>query len=194
MISCLVACARREWYSWAPVYLPINGTKGSKAPITTLRRRPKAPFIYTREPDAGTRSSIITRMDANEEYKIAVWRLPKCGLESAIGSVLRDRADIAVFDIDRCLRSPFRTLDTYWQRRSATYRMVLYKRSTRIPSRIFGSGSTLVRTRNDQVIDVKHRREFQLSNNRDDNDQKARRQDRRHSCAQKGWIATAKLS
>src|SRR4029077_2983388 len=32
---------------------------------------------------------------------------------------------------------------TYWQRRiSATYRMVFTKRSTRIPSRIFGNGWT----------------------------------------------------
>jgi hypothetical protein len=44
----------------------------------------------------------------------------------------------------RCLRlTPSGRWTTYWQRRiSATYRMVCTRRSTRIPSRTFGSGST----------------------------------------------------
>src|SRR5258707_7228655 len=45
--------------------------------------------------------------------------------------------------LSRCLRlTPSGRWTTYWQRRiSATYRMVFTRRSTRIPSRIFGSGS-----------------------------------------------------
>src|SRR5438093_11448609 len=46
--------------------------------------------------------------------------------------------------LSRCLRlTPSGRWTTYWQRRiSATYRMVFTRRSTRIRSRIFGSGST----------------------------------------------------
>src|SRR5258708_33554488 len=46
--------------------------------------------------------------------------------------------------LSRCLRlTPSARWTTYWQRRiSATYRMVFTRRSTRIPSRRFGSGST----------------------------------------------------
>src|SRR5712691_3207559 len=46
--------------------------------------------------------------------------------------------------LSRCLRlTPSGHWTTYWQPRiSATYRMVFTRRSTRIPSRIFGSGST----------------------------------------------------
>jgi len=44
----------------------------------------------------------------------------------------------------RCLRLTLSgRWTTYWRRRiSATYRMVCTRRSTRMPSRIFGSGST----------------------------------------------------
>src|SRR5258707_6696137 len=54
--------------------------------------------------------------------------------------------------LSRCLRlTPSGRWTTYWQRRiSATYRMIFTRRSTRIPSRIFGSGSTLIRTRQEQ--------------------------------------------
>src|SRR5882672_5347027 len=46
--------------------------------------------------------------------------------------------------LSRCLRlTPSGRWTTYWQRRiSATYRTVSTRRSTRIPSRIFGGGST----------------------------------------------------
>src|SRR5579864_7459486 len=46
-----------------------------------------------------------------------------------------------------CLRlTPSGRWTTYWERRiSATYRTVFTRRSTRIPSRIFGSGSTPIR-------------------------------------------------
>src|SRR5882762_11890843 len=49
--------------------------------------------------------------------------------------------------LSRCLRlTPSGRWTTYWQRRiSATYRMVFTRRSTRIPSRISGSGSTPIR-------------------------------------------------
>src|SRR6266403_5097935 len=46
--------------------------------------------------------------------------------------------------LSRCLRlTRSGRWTTYWQRRiSATYRLVFTRRSTRIPSRTFGSGST----------------------------------------------------
>src|SRR5439155_15153062 len=46
--------------------------------------------------------------------------------------------------LSRCLRLTLSgRWTTYWQRRiSATYRLVCTRRSTRIPFRIFGSGST----------------------------------------------------
>src|SRR5438876_1523201 len=49
--------------------------------------------------------------------------------------------------LSRCLRlTPSGRWTTYWQRRiSATYRTVFTRRSTRIPSRISGSGSTPIR-------------------------------------------------
>src|SRR5439155_15011966 len=49
--------------------------------------------------------------------------------------------------LSRCLRlTPSGRWTTYWQRRiSATYRMVFTRRSTRIPSLIFESGSTPIR-------------------------------------------------
>src|SRR2546429_832250 len=68
--------------------------------------------------------------------------------EQALISVLRNKqiagAAIDVFDIEPLPPShPSGRWTTYWQRRtSATYRMVFTRRSTRIPSRIFGSGST----------------------------------------------------
>src|SRR5258705_1380402 len=51
--------------------------------------------------------------------------------------------------LSRCLRlTPSECWTTYWQRRiSATYRMVFTRRSTRIPSRTFGSGSTPINAR-----------------------------------------------
>src|SRR3989475_13141236 len=54
--------------------------------------------------------------------------------------------------LSRCLRlTPSGRWTTYWQRRiSVTYRMVFTRRSTRIPSRIFGSGSTRMRIRQEQ--------------------------------------------
>jgi lactate dehydrogenase-like 2-hydroxyacid dehydrogenase len=69
-------------------------------------------------------------------------------VEQALISVLKNKQiageAIDVFDIEPLPPShPFRTLDNVLQRRiSATYRMVFARRSTRIPSRIFGSGST----------------------------------------------------
>src|SRR6267142_6383963 len=50
--------------------------------------------------------------------------------------------------LSRCLRlTPSGRWTTYWQRRiSATYRMVFTRRSTRIPSLIFGSDSTPIST------------------------------------------------
>src|SRR5712671_4141438 len=49
--------------------------------------------------------------------------------------------------LSRCLRiTRFERWTTYWRRRiSVTYRRVFTRRSTRIPSRIFGSGSTPIR-------------------------------------------------
>ncbi len=102
--------AGRRWY------LPINGTKGSKATITTLMTQgPKAPFIYTGTSRRGTRrlESITPEWMPMKKYKIAVLDdYRNVALESADWSVLRDRADIAVFDIEPLPPShPFRTLD-----------------------------------------------------------------------------------
>ena len=103
------------------------------------------------------------------KYQIAVLDdYQNVALESADWSVLRDRADIAVFQnhladpdavIERLLpfdvvcvmreRTPLprNVIERLpWRRRiSATYRMVFTRRSTRIPSRMFGIGSTRIR-------------------------------------------------
>ena len=71
--------------------------------------------------------------------------------EQALTTVLKNK-QIAGAAIDHstsslCLRLiPSGRWTTYWRRRmSATYRKVLTRRSTRIPSPIFGSGSTPIR-------------------------------------------------
>ena len=71
--------------------------------------------------------------------------------EQVLISVLKNKqiagAAIDVFDIEPLPPSPpSGRWTTYWQRRiSATYRMPFTRRSTRIPSRISGSGSTATR-------------------------------------------------
>jgi len=76
--------------------------------------------------------------------------------EQALISVLKNKqiagAAIDVFDIEPLPPDHLSGRSkTCWQRRiSAMYRMVFTRRSTRIPSRIFASGSTPIRTRPEQ--------------------------------------------
>jgi hypothetical protein len=58
------------------------------------------------------------------------------------GSAIRTTPKDIFPNINIPVVSVIRTLDNVWRRRiSATYRMVFTRRSTRIPSRIFGGGS-----------------------------------------------------
>jgi Zincin-like metallopeptidase len=88
--------------------------------------------------------------DAGYEMEELVAEIGAAFLCADLGITPETRNDLAAYigrstysTLSRCLRlTPSGRWTTYWQRRiSATYRTVFTRRSTRIPSRIFGGGS-----------------------------------------------------